>query len=65
MLLEALELGLRNSRHHETINLPTEVLHVEHVLPQSWREHWPLPQETQDAVNLRETRLHNIGNLTL
>jgi Protein of unknown function DUF262/Protein of unknown function (DUF1524) len=65
MLLEALELGLRNNRHHETPNLPTETLHVEHVLPQAWQEHWALSEGTPEAISFRETRLHNIGNLTL
>jgi hypothetical protein len=36
---------------------------IEHVMPQSWQKHWPLPQEVADAE--REDRIHRIGNLTL
>lgn len=70
MLLEACELDLRSSRHAEDISLP-EDLSVEHVLPQSWSENWPLPQEPdrgparEEAVANRESHLHLLGNLTL
>lgn len=64
MLLEALELGSRNEVHHESTVLPSAALHVEHVLPVAWDEHWPSPGD-QMAVTLRNQLLHNIGNLTL
>lgn len=64
MVLEALELGLRNSIHHETPVLPTVPLHVEHVLPIAWQEHWLSPGD-ENAVFTRNHLLHNIGNLTL
>lgn len=42
-------------------------LTIEHVMPQSWEEHWPLPAD-KDQVTARverETLLHTFGNLTL
>ena len=47
---------------------------IEHVLPQGWQTHWPLPQDAQGAQygakletpeETRERLLHSIGNLTL
>ncbi len=47
-------------------------LWVEHVLPQSWGDEWPLPSgERADPISLehetvlRNTKLHTLGNLTL
>lgn len=64
MVLESVELGLRNKFHHETDQLATVPLHVEHVLPVAWREHWSSPGD-ENAELVRDQRLHNIGNLTL
>lgn len=64
MLLEALEFGARNTIHHETQALSTVPLHVEHVLPVAWREHWSSPGD-ENATIVRDQLLHNVGNLTL
>ena len=47
-------------------------LSVEHVMPQSWREHWPLPEDdartpdqTQELAVRRDRLVHTFGNLTL
>jgi hypothetical protein len=64
MLLEAIELGARNTFHHETQTLSTVPLHVEHVLPVAWREHWVYPPD-ENATIVRDQLLHNVGNLTL
>ncbi|WP_198303454.1 DUF262 domain-containing protein [Cellulomonas sp. PSBB021] len=43
-------------------------LSVEHLMPQSWREHWPLPLDENAAAREEETRaelLHTFGNLTV
>ena len=42
-------------------------LTVEHLLPQQWEAHWPLPPERDplEAHGRREQSLHTIGNLTL
>ena len=66
LVLEGIEGALRSSKSEET-NVPQN-LTIEHVLPQGWREHWPLPaggagEET--AAIERDRLLHSIGNLTL
>ncbi|MFC9519175.1 DUF262 domain-containing protein [Nocardiaceae bacterium NPDC056970] len=43
-------------------------LSVEHLMPRSWHEHWPLPAErvaAEDEEDRRENLLHTLGNLTL
>ncbi|WP_425228687.1 HNH endonuclease family protein [Sphingomonas sp.] len=45
-------------------------LWVEHVMPQSWEAHWPLPANAdltahQPARDRRERLIHTLGNLTL
>jgi hypothetical protein len=64
MILEALERRLRTSKS-EKIALE-EKLTVEHLLPQEWRKHWPLPDGADEAAEQRRERiLHTLGNLTL
>ena len=65
MLLEAIELAL-HSEKTESISL-AETLTVEHVMPQEWTRHWPLPEsENEELAELERTRLiHTLGNLTL
>jgi hypothetical protein len=36
---------------------------IEHVMPQSWIKHWPLPSAGLDLE--RDARVHRLGNLTL
>lgn len=65
MVLEALELGLRTDLT-EKVTLPAD-LTIEHVLPQRWQSHWPLPggaDELQARLD-RDSAVHRIGNLTL
>ena len=38
-------------------------LTIEHIMPQSWMEHWPLPLDGD--VGHREAAIQGIGNLTL
>lgn len=41
-------------------------LTVEHILPQKWQEHWPLPDHAPpEAEARREEVLHRFGNLTI
>lgn len=58
----------------ETIQIHYNNLWIEHVMPQSWREHWPLPEAVlptevdETALTPEERRnvmLHAFGNLTL
>jgi Protein of unknown function DUF262/Protein of unknown function (DUF1524) len=47
---------------------PSSRLSIEHLMPQSWHEHWPLPADSAAAENeehQRDSLLHTIGNLTL
>jgi hypothetical protein len=68
MVLSAVEQSLYSSKV-EALQVP-KVLTVEHVMPQSWAEHWPLPSDLSDderdaAEAARNARLHLLGNLTL
>ena len=36
---------------------------IEHVMPQAWLKHWPLPPGGSESE--RDARIHRIGNLTL
>ena len=42
-------------------------LTIEHVMPRSWKEHWPLGEAADivQAVHDRERLIHSLGNLTL
>jgi hypothetical protein len=66
MLLEACELNVRDPAKTEAIALPAG-LSIEHALPQSWEDNWPLPAG-DDIEALREDReahVNRLGNLTL
>ncbi len=63
MLLEALEDDLRTA-YGEGQPAPRE-LTVEHVLPQAWREHWPLSADDLAGAIERDRLRHVLGNLTL
>jgi hypothetical protein len=76
-ILCQLEYAARD-KFDEATDLPDD-LTIEHVLPDEWREYWPLPDGTLAAPDLRtgmiETQLkviaerdalkHTLGNLTL
>lgn len=68
MLLRAVEESLYSSKV-EAVMVPRD-LSVEHVIPQSWHDNWPLPagfslEEQAEAEAARNGKLHLIGNLTL
>lgn len=65
MILEAVEKHLRRGLSEQLV--VGSGLHVEHVLPQSWQQHWPVSTEG-DALKqeiAREAAKHRLGNLTL
>lgn len=65
MLLRAIEV---KSRSPMSEPFDQEVKYtVEHVMPQDWDPHWPLPPNVPDAVarEAREEMLHDFGNLML
>lgn len=56
----------------EEVIINTKKLNIEHIMPQSWHEHWPLkgfgeisPEADSELVRERENLIHTIGNLTL
>lgn len=66
IILEALEDATRTALAEEQ-HAPRSTLTIEHVLPQRWHAHWPLPYSEND-LELAATRdrvLHTLGNLTL
>jgi hypothetical protein len=65
MVLRAIDEGLISSAN-ESITVHGK-LTVEHIIPQKWREHWPLPSEVDldTATDAREAIIHAFGNLTL
>ncbi len=67
LVLEALENSLRSPKAEEP-RVP-KGLTIEHVMPQAWREHWPLSQTEPgaelDAALRRDRIVHTLGNLTL
>lgn len=68
MILQSVESALRDPKSEP---FPTEwTLSIEHVMPQSWEAHWPLPasDDPNAAVVTTEGRdelIHDFGNLTL
>jgi hypothetical protein len=70
MILQALDQGLQGSKT-EAYSLK-EDLTIEHIMPQYWEEHWPLPDAgvTDGSTHptpaeSRNLAIHTIGNLTL
>lgn len=50
---------------HEVLPRPPK-LQVEHIMPRSWAENWPLPDGDQMALaESREIAINRLGNLTL
>jgi|GEM_PF-1413220 len=66
MILWEIEKRLRaqDSRTEQDLTRPKD-LTLEHVLPQTWEEHWPLDESAEDPRVRREEHLHRLGNLTL
>ena len=68
MLLSGVEQYLYSSKT-EALTVP-KGLSLEHIMPQAWEKHWPLPQchsteERLVATEHRNVRIHRFGNLTL
>ena len=66
LVLEGIEEQYRRTFLSEESEVPKN-LTIEHVLPQSWEAHWPLPSniDEQEARQERNQLVHTIGNLTL
>lgn len=64
MALAAVEQSMYSAK----VDLPfvPNNLSLEHILPQAWEQHWPLPAGTDPVeAGRRQDRLHRLGNLTL
>ena len=66
LILEGIEEHYRRDPLGDQDSVPKN-LTIEHVLPQSWETHWPLPTgvDEDEARHERNKLLHSIGNLTL
>lgn len=65
-VLEAIETNLRSDRTEELGS--TRDLTIEHIMPESWKTHWPLTPNIADnseAEEIRNEVIRRIGNLTL
>lgn len=70
-VLWQVELRMRSGKTEATAR--PDNLQVEHILPQSWQEHWPLletvepPADAADdpRVRARQNAIHTLGNLTI
>ncbi len=70
LLLSAVDRQLQDEAHKtEQVNIDYGGLQIEHVIPQGWRQYWPLavvdPAERAIAEQDRDTPINRIGNLTL
>ena len=65
LVLEGIESQLRSTKSEQTA-VPTN-LTIEHLMPVSWKGHWPNPvgPDAQIAEYERNQLVHTIGNLTL
>lgn len=66
-VLWEVEQGRLRTVKHERLERPPG-LQIEHVMPQSWRQHWPLPDDGRPEAERaaeREVAVNRLGNLTL
>lgn len=66
MILQAIEEAWQrqNLKAEPIMTFDLSRLQIEHVMPQSWQEHWPLPEDGITAET-RTWAVDGIGNLTL
>ncbi len=65
MVLDAIEESMHSAKVGPFAD--RDRLSIEHVLPQSWEAHWPLPADVDEleARIERDTAKHRLGNLAL
>lgn len=67
MFLEAAEDHYRGftgpNRSKTGVRVPRVGLPIEHLMPQSWSEHWPVDGLAEELE--RDAHIHRLGNLTL
>lgn len=66
MILQAIEEAYQtqNFKAEPILTFDLSKLQIEHIMPQSWQEHWPLPEDGVTAEG-RSWSVDGIGNLTL
>jgi hypothetical protein len=71
MVLLALDKEMEDGKTEPVIYTDADSFTIEHIMPQGWQKHWPLPLErypNEDKASLsvwRDKLIHTIGNLTL
>ncbi len=70
LILGAIDQALGAARpKSEPVAVDYDRLHIEHLLPRAWHQHWPLPvcdsPDPQTVSERRDSFVHRIGNLTL
>jgi len=64
-----IETRLRDEQAEDAsrVEADNSTLNIEHILPQAWRAHWPLPDspDPQKTLERRERAINALGNLTL
>jgi hypothetical protein len=69
MLLEAVEDDIRGftarSGSRASARVRRNAMHIEHLLPQNWRNTWPVTEGDLAAEIHRDEHVHRWGNLTL
>ncbi len=71
MILLALDLQLEDDQTEAAVYTDSDSFTIEHIMPQAWKKHWPLPLEDfpewdkDQVADYREDFIHTIGNLTL
>jgi Protein of unknown function DUF262/Protein of unknown function (DUF1524) len=65
MILQAIEefYQRQSTKAEPILSFDFSQLTIEHVMPQSWSQYWPLP--AGGDISRREDAIQNIGNLTL
>ena len=66
MILESIEDSFRSPNSEDEF-VKRGKLTIEHLLPQAWKNHWPLPSDADPVLAAveRDRILHTLGNLTL
>lgn len=71
LVLWGIENQLVSEAKTEIKEFPFRNLHIEHIMPQSWQEHWPITDSVDESrpisekCEYRNQQIHTIGNLTL
>lgn len=65
MILQSLEqrYQTKNGKTEPLMSFDWSQLQIEHVMPQAWEAHWPLPEGL--SAEERKANIQGIGNLTL